>query len=165
MTRWYRGSRFRYNFDQKINQSRLKDRNHQFISKSQLILTFSIIFDIFPIKFDRFRTFQSFLSCWNQFRRDDSESDNKFELKMLIKWPFKSDSKQNLAQIRLHGMSLLKTFSPGLAAKQMTASVWPCSIFLIRSCFTFFSYSYTATTELVPAVRTRRALGQTHVRT
>jgi hypothetical protein len=36
---------------------------------------------------------------------------------------------------------------------------------LMSSCFTFLLYSYTATTELVPAVNTRRGFGQTQVRT
>ncbi len=57
------------------------------------------------------------------------------------------------------------TFQPGLAARQVTASVWPYSILRMRSWRAFLWYSYTATTVLVPAVSTTFALGHTQVST
>ena len=67
---------------------------------------FSTIFDIFLIKIDQFGTFGSFFSFWNRFHRHDLDFNNDFGSKILIKWRFKSNFKQNLAQGRSNCISL-----------------------------------------------------------
>ena len=56
-------------------------------------------FDIFSISLDRIKKFNGILSRWNQFCHDDSDSDDEFGSKNLIKRLSESDSSQNLALI------------------------------------------------------------------
>ena len=49
------------------------------------------------IKVDWFGTFQSFFNCWNRFRHEDLDFNDSFGSKMLIKWQFQSNFKQNFA--------------------------------------------------------------------
>ena len=88
-------------FNKKINLSWLKDQKYQlkdwkcqFISKSQFIFTFSIIFDMIQSLFDyswSISNLWSFLSRWNLFCCEDLDFDKEFGLKKSIKRQFDHD--------------------------------------------------------------------------
>ena len=66
-------------------------------------MTFSISFRLKSVNFE---FFDPFLGCWNQFGRDNWDSDDEFRSKKSIKRQFDYDIKQNLAQDRLQHQSL-----------------------------------------------------------
>ena len=52
--------------------------------------------------------FDAFLSCWNQFRRKDLDSDDKFGSKKLVESQFAHDICQNFTSGQLHPPSLVE---------------------------------------------------------
>ena len=66
--------------------------------KVNLFVDFRSILIYFRLKSIDFELFHLFFSCCNQFSRDYLDFNDSFRSEMLLKWWFKSDFKQNLAQ-------------------------------------------------------------------
>ena len=77
----------------KISKSRLKDWNSQFIY-------------VFSISLNQFQNFDIIRTWFNWYRRADCFGFQEFGSKMLIKWWFESDSRQNTSLSRFNRLNL-----------------------------------------------------------
>ena len=86
--------------------SPLKDRKIQFLLKKLIYIEKKDQIWPFLIKINLKLNFSIFFICWNQFHCDDSDSNNNFRSKKLIKMLFKYNSIQILAGGWLNRISL-----------------------------------------------------------